>query len=115
MKLVVIGNGMVGQRLLEAVRQRDPDARWQVTVLAEEGRPAYDRVRLSAYFDGVSTAELTYGTPSDVDLRLGEPATAVDVKARRGDTAGARHPHHPPGPPPRPHPRLAPRAGPPPP
>jgi nitrite reductase (NADH) large subunit len=93
MKLVVIGNGMVGQRLLEALRQRDPDARWQVTVLAEEGRPAYDRVRLSAYFDGVSTAELTYGTPSDVDLRLGEPATAVDVKARRVDTAVDSYPY----------------------
>src|SRR5439155_6600068 len=81
------GNGMVGQRLLEALRQRDPDGRWQVTVLAEEGRPAYDRVRLSAYFDGVPVDELTYATPSDVDLRLGEPAIAVDVKARRVDTA----------------------------
>ncbi|RAO33073.1 Nitrite reductase (NADH) [Micromonospora saelicesensis] len=78
-ELVVIGNGMVGQRFVDALRARDPQGHWRVTVLAEEGRPAYDRVRLSAYFDGVSESELNLHTPHDgVRLRLGEPATAVD-------------------------------------
>ncbi|MFI6239973.1 nitrite reductase large subunit NirB [Micromonospora sp. NPDC050795] len=78
-ELVVIGNGMVGQRFVDALRARDPQGDWQVTVLAEEERPAYDRVRLSAYFDGVSESELNLHTPHDgVRLRLGEPATAVD-------------------------------------
>ncbi|WP_433354709.1 nitrite reductase large subunit NirB [Micromonospora saelicesensis] len=78
-ELVVIGNGMVGQRFVDALRARDPQGTWRVTVLAEEGRPAYDRVRLSAYFDGVSESELNLHTPHDgVRLRLGEPATAVD-------------------------------------
>ncbi|MFI6066399.1 nitrite reductase large subunit NirB [Micromonospora sp. NPDC051227] len=78
-ELVVIGNGMVGQRFVDALRARDPQGDWRVTVLAEEGRPAYDRVRLSAYFDGVSESELNLHTPHDgVRLRLGEPATAVD-------------------------------------
>ncbi|WP_433264356.1 nitrite reductase large subunit NirB [Micromonospora vinacea] len=77
--LVVIGNGMVGQRFVDALHARDPEGNWRVTVLAEEGRPAYDRVRLSAYFDGVSESELNLHTPHDgVRLRLGEPATAVD-------------------------------------
>lgn len=77
--LVVIGNGMVGQRFVDALRARDPEGRWRVTVLAEERRPAYDRVRLSAYFDGVSESELNLYTPHDgVLLRLGEPATAID-------------------------------------
>ncbi|GAB4103382.1 nitrite reductase large subunit NirB [Micromonospora taraxaci] len=81
--LVVIGNGMVGQRFVDALRARDPEGRWRVTVLAEERRPAYDRVRLSAYFDGVSESELNLYTPHDgVLLRLGEPATAID-RARR--------------------------------
>ncbi|MBG6069568.1 nitrite reductase large subunit NirB [Micromonospora ureilytica] len=78
-ELVVIGNGMVGQRFVDALHARDPQGNWRVTVLAEEGRPAYDRVRLSAYFDGVSESELNLHTPHDgVRLRLGEPATAVD-------------------------------------
>ena len=75
--VVVVGNGMVGQRFVEALRARDPQGRWQVTVLAEEGRPAYDRVRLSACFDGVSARSSTC-TPrtTGCELRLGEPATA---------------------------------------
>ncbi|WP_433210897.1 nitrite reductase large subunit NirB [Dactylosporangium sp. CS-047395] len=87
MKVVVVGHGMVGHRFAEALAARDPERRWQVTVLAEEGRSAYDRVRLSAYFDGVSAAELTYDVPAGVDLRLGEPVLAVDRGARRVVTA----------------------------
>ncbi|MEH1167911.1 nitrite reductase large subunit NirB [Micromonospora sp. CPCC 205539] len=87
--LLVIGNGMVGQRFVDALRARDPHGRWRVTVLAEESRPAYDRVRLSAFFDGVSEEELNLHTPRDgVRLRLGEPATAVD-RARRVVTTAA--------------------------
>ncbi|MER7458105.1 nitrite reductase large subunit NirB [Micromonospora sp. NPDC126480] len=82
-RLVVIGNGMVGQRFVDALRARDTDGRWRVTVLGEETRPAYDRVRLSAYFDGATEDELNLHTPDDgVELRLGEPVTAID-RARR--------------------------------
>ncbi|WP_431903831.1 nitrite reductase large subunit NirB [Micromonospora carbonacea] len=93
-RVVVIGNGMVGQRFTEALRARDTDRRWQVTVLAEERRPAYDRVRLSAFFDGVSAEELNLHTPDDgVELRLGEPATAIDRERRVVVTAAGEHPY----------------------
>ncbi|MDM4720775.1 nitrite reductase large subunit NirB [Micromonospora sp. WMMA1363] len=88
-RLVVVGNGMVGQRFVDALRARDTDGRWRVTVLGEETRPAYDRVRLSAFLDGVNADELNLHTPDDgVDLRLGEPATAID-RARRVVTTAA--------------------------
>ncbi|RLP96345.1 nitrite reductase large subunit NirB [Micromonospora sp. CV4] len=90
--LVVIGNGMVGQRFVDALRARDPHGRWRVTVLAEEGRPAYDRVRLSAFFDGVDADALNLHTPHDgVLLRLGEPATAIDRERRVVSTATGEH------------------------
>ncbi len=57
-RLVVAGNGLVGQRLVEALRERDVAGDWQVTVLGEEPRRAYDRVALSSYFDGVGAEEL---------------------------------------------------------
>ncbi|GAB3236135.1 nitrite reductase large subunit NirB [Glycomyces halotolerans] len=80
-KLVVVGDGMVGRRFLEAVVERDPS--WSVTVLSEEPRPAYDRVRLSAFFDGVSAEELSLARDlPGVDVRLGEPATAIDREAK---------------------------------
>ncbi|MFG1915682.1 nitrite reductase large subunit NirB [Micromonospora sp. NPDC048898] len=87
-ELVVIGNGMVGQRFVDALHARDPQGHWRVTVLAEEGRPAYDRVRLSAYFDGVSEDELNVHTPHEgVRLRLGEPVTALDRERQVVTTA----------------------------
>ncbi|MFC4146241.1 nitrite reductase large subunit NirB [Micromonospora mangrovi] len=93
-RLVVIGNGMVGQRFVEALRARDTDGRWRVTVLAEERRPAYDRVRLSAFFDGVDADELNLHTPDDgVELRLGEPATGIDRARRVVTTAAGEHPY----------------------
>ncbi|MEV7726903.1 nitrite reductase large subunit NirB [Streptomyces sp. NPDC087917] len=93
--LVVIGHGMVGHRLLEALAERDALAGparpggggWQAVVLAEEDRPAYDRVHLSAAFTGATGEELTLGEPGfverhGIDLRLGDPAVAVDTTAR---------------------------------
>ncbi|MDG4828482.1 nitrite reductase large subunit NirB [Solwaraspora sp. WMMD1047] len=92
--LVVVGNGMVGQRLVDAVRSRDTAGNWRITVLAEEDQPAYDRVRLSAYFDGVTAAELSLHTPDDaVDLRLGEPATGIDRDRRTVRTARGEYPY----------------------
>ncbi|MET8909887.1 nitrite reductase large subunit NirB [Micromonospora sp. NPDC004551] len=93
-RLVVVGNGMVGQRFVEALRARDQERRWRVTVLGEERRPAYDRVRLSAFFDGTSAEELNLHTPDDgVELRLGEPALTVDRARRVVRTAAGEHPY----------------------
>ncbi|MQA01764.1 MAG: nitrite reductase large subunit [Streptosporangiales bacterium] len=95
-QLVVIGQGMVGHRLVEALRARDEAGSWQVTALAEEPRPAYDRVALSSYFDGKSETDLRLPAfdPADplVGLRLGDPATAIDRANRTVTTAsGAVH------------------------
>ncbi|MBP2476553.1 nitrite reductase (NADH) large subunit [Crossiella equi] len=90
--LVVVGNGMVGHRLVQAVRERDHAGAWRVVVLAEEPRPAYDRVALSSYVDGwdeqalrLPGAEFT-GDPL-VELRLGEPVVGLDTAARTVTTA----------------------------
>src|SRR3954466_15269664 len=82
-KVVVVGHGMVGHRFVEALRARDTTDQWEITVLAEESRSAYDRVRLSAFFDGASAQDLTYDLPDGVDLHLGEPALTIDRAARK--------------------------------
>jgi nitrite reductase (NADH) large subunit len=91
-ELVVVGNGMVGHRLVQAVRDRDPEGAWRVTVLGEETRPAYDRVALSSYVDGTSAEELTLPAAADplVALHLGDPAVALDRDARVVRTAAGR-------------------------
>ncbi|MFF4320983.1 nitrite reductase large subunit NirB [Streptomyces sp. NPDC001568] len=93
--LLVIGHGMVGHRLLEALAERDalvdparPDgAGWRVTVLAEERVPAYDRVHLSAAFTGSTGEDLSLLAPGflerhGIDLRLGDPAELIDTAGR---------------------------------
>jgi nitrite reductase (NADH) large subunit len=89
---------MVGQRLVEALRDRDTRHRWRVTVLSEEPRRAYDRVSISSYFDGTTAEGLDlvphgcYGNRG-YELRLDEAVTGIDRAARavvtsRGVTIG---------------------------
>ncbi|WP_181776856.1 nitrite reductase large subunit NirB [Amycolatopsis pittospori] len=82
-KLVVAGHGMVAHRLVEAVRAEDKTGEWQVVVLAEEARPAYDRVALTSYVDTWDPAALAlegadYAGDAQVELRLGDAVTSVD-------------------------------------
>lgn len=95
MKIIVIGHGMVGQKFLESLAE-DKGADFDVTVLCEEPRPAYDRVHLSEYFSGKSAEDLSLVPPGFFEetgmvLRLNTRATAIDRAARtvtvsNGDT-----------------------------
>ncbi|MFD5824983.1 nitrite reductase large subunit NirB [Lentzea sp. NPDC060358] len=76
--LVVIGNGMVGHRLVEILR----DSAWRIVVFGEESRPAYDRVALSSYVDTWSSAGLELAPLTGCELRLGEKAVSVDRDRR---------------------------------
>ncbi|SQD97902.1 MULTISPECIES: nitrite reductase large subunit NirB [unclassified Parafrankia] len=93
--VVVVGNGMVGQRFVETLRQRDTGGRFSITVVGEEPRRAYDRVALSSYFDGVSAAELdlvaagTYDSPH-ATLHLDESVAAIDRAASTVTTSRGR-------------------------
>ncbi|MFI8197837.1 nitrite reductase large subunit NirB [Streptomyces sp. NPDC085942] len=93
--IVVVGHGMVGQRFLEALAERGlspASGGPRVVVLCEEPRPAYDRVRLTSYFDGRSPDDLSLVEPDfpgrhGFELYVGDPATGVD---RAGRTVTAR-------------------------
>ncbi|TWG88425.1 nitrite reductase (NADH) large subunit [Cupriavidus gilardii J11] len=89
MKLVIIGHGMVGHKLLEclAEAQAGNHADLHVTVLCEEPRPAYDRVHLSEFFAGKTADDLSLVEPGFFErngmvLRLNARATAIDRAAR---------------------------------
>src|ERR1700712_2391852 len=85
--VVVVGHGMVGHRFVEALRARDPDAPWRVTVLAEESDAAYDRVGLTAYTEHWDRARMAlpgnvYDGDDAVDMVLGDPVTRINRGAR---------------------------------
>lgn len=90
--VVVVGHGMVGHRFVEALRDRDRNGLWHVTVLAEESTAAYDRVALSSYVgtwdrSSLALAGNDYAGDDLVDLRLGESAIAVDRQAHAVTTS----------------------------
>jgi len=85
--VVVVGHGMVSHRFVEALRDRDRDGQWRVTVLCEEPTPAYDRVALSSYVDSWERGALAlagndYAGDDLASLRVGERAIAIDRDAR---------------------------------
>ena len=92
--LIVIGNGMVGHKLVEGLHARGGFEQWNVTVFCEEPRLAYDRVNLSQLFAGKTADDLALGRLAayeemGVEVLMGDRATEIDrvnrvVKAASG-------------------------------
>ena len=82
-RLIVVGNGMVGLRLVEELLARAPD-RYDLTVVGKEPRPAYNRVLLSSLLAGevsdedVRLRDLAWYAENGVRLILGVQAEQLD-------------------------------------
>src|SRR4051812_17958530 len=100
-RLVVVGNGMVGHRFLEFLGGRAGAAgraRFDVTVLGEEPRLAYDRVGLSAFFDGKTPEDLALPRPGQYEaagftVRLATRARRIDRTRRVVELDGGEIPY----------------------
>src|SRR3990172_13174634 len=84
-KLVIVGNGMVGQRFLEQLVARSDE--FEVTTFCEEPRPAYDRVHLTSFFSGKSAADLNvvperFFQQHAMTLRLNDSVLAIDAERK---------------------------------
>lgn len=83
LKLVVIGNGMVGHRYIEDLVEKAEIENYDVTVFCEEPRVAYDRVHLSSYFSHHTAAELSlvkegFYEKHNINVLIGERAINVN-------------------------------------
>jgi nitrite reductase (NADH) large subunit len=83
---------MVGHRLVEALRARDADGSWCVTVLAEEADAAYDRVGLTSYTESWDRGLLAlpgndYGGDERVRLLLNARVAEIDCATKSVVTA----------------------------
>ena len=81
LKVVVIGNGMVGHHYVEQLSKLSADTK--ITVIGGETRPAYDRVHLSEYFSGRSAEDLALTTVQHyqklgVDGHFGDMVVEID-------------------------------------
>src|SRR3990172_7167903 len=85
--VVVIGNGMVGQRFCERLVEFDPERRFRIVTFCEESRAAYDRVGLTSFFahrnaEKLLLARQEWYAENGVELHLGDRANVVDRKKR---------------------------------
>ncbi|GAM58981.1 nitrite reductase (NAD(P)H) large subunit [Vibrio ishigakensis] len=83
MKLVIIGNGMVGHRYIEDLVEKTDVTNMDITVFCEEPRKAYDRVHLSSYFSHHTADELSlvkegFYEKHGINMLIGERAINVN-------------------------------------
>lgn len=93
LKVVVVGNGMVGHHYVEQLVSSDVVA--DITVIGGESRPAYDRVHLSEYFAGRAPEDLALTTREHyndigVDAHFGDPVIGIDRQAKSVTTKTGR-------------------------
>ena len=85
MKIVIIGNGMVGYKFCEKLLAKTKNA--SLVVFGEEIRPAYDRVHLSEFFTGktaddLSLASIDWYLNNNITLHLSDPVQSIDRSAK---------------------------------
>lgn len=92
-RVVIVGNGMAGSRVVEQLRRFDPNHLLEVTVLGAESENPYNRVLLSEVLAGRHRADdirLTaagWHESNDIRLQLGSPVTRIDRAAQQVETA----------------------------
>jgi nitrite reductase (NADH) large subunit len=94
-RLVVVGNGMAGLRLVEEVLRRAP-GRFAMTVVGKEPQPAYNRVLLSSLLAGEIGEEdvrlhgRDWYAAHGIDLVTGDAAVRLGIADRTIDLASGR-------------------------
>ncbi|EHI9274226.1 nitrite reductase large subunit [Vibrio vulnificus] len=83
LKLVIVGNGMVGHRYIEDLVDKTDVSQYDITVFCEEPRVAYDRVHLSSYFshhtaDELSLVKTGFYEKHAIKVLLGERAININ-------------------------------------
>ena len=85
------GNGMVGQRFMENLIKLDTEQQCQLATFCEEPRAAYNRVKLTSYFETRDPSALTmtsafdadgktaWYAENDVELYLNDKCVSIDT------------------------------------
>lgn len=93
MRVVVVGNGMVGHHFVEQLVAKNIPV--QIQVLSAEPRLAYDRVHLSSYFAGSSAEDLSMTSAETyqdwgVSFATNAEVSDIDRQAKRVTTKDGR-------------------------
>src|SRR5215471_5050355 len=86
--VVVIGNGMVGQRFCEKLVEYDVSRQCAIVTFCEEPRAAYDRVGLTSFFahrsaERLMLAKREWYEEHGITLHIGDRASQIERQTRR--------------------------------
>ncbi|EUK18218.1 nitrite reductase large subunit NirB [Commensalibacter papalotli (ex Servin-Garciduenas et al. 2014)] len=86
-KLIIIGNGMVGHKFVDELYNKADQNQFDVTIFCAEPYVAYDRVHLSSYFSDYQASSLSlvpqgFYENHHVQLLLGEQAVSIDCQKK---------------------------------
>jgi len=95
-RVIVVGNGMVGYKFCEKLRNNPAAKDLEVVVYGEEPRPAYDRVHLSSYFSGSTADDLlmapaSWYSDNNIVLHTGELVIEIDRATKTIKTHQGKH------------------------
>src|SRR3954468_3497791 len=90
--IVVVGNGMVGYKFCEKFALKGGLEHFNLIVIGEEPRPAYDRVHLSEFFAGKSADDLlmapfSWYTENKITLHTNNRIIKIDRENKQVLTA----------------------------
>ncbi len=90
-RLLIIGNGPVGHQFVESIIESGQGGQFDITVIGEEPRPAYDRVHLTAWFETREAASLNmvkegFYSENSITALTHEKVIAIDRAAQTVST-----------------------------
>tara|TARA_R110000772_G_scaffold208291_1_gene318784 strand:+ start:50997 stop:53549 length:2553 start_codon:yes stop_codon:yes gene_type:complete len=90
-RLLIIGNGPVGHQFIESIIESGQGGQFDITVIGEEPRPAYDRVHLTAWFETREAASLNmvkdgFYSDNHITALTHEKVIAIDRAAQTVST-----------------------------
>ncbi|EMQ2878265.1 nitrite reductase large subunit [Vibrio navarrensis] len=99
LKLVIVGNGMVGHRYIEDLVDKTDVSHFDITVFCEEPRVAYDRVHLSSYFshhtaDELSLVKSGFYQKHGIKVLIGERAININREKQTVYSSSGREIHY---------------------
>ncbi|MDD1782706.1 nitrite reductase large subunit NirB [Enterovibrio sp. ZSDZ35] len=87
LRIVVVGNGMVGHRFIDELCDRNTNGDFEITTFSEEPRLAYDRVQLSSFLAGNAAEDLMLTSEEAYDEKgvhyfLNEKVVAIQRESK---------------------------------
>jgi len=98
-KLLIIGNGMVGHHFLKQLVLKQLNNKYDVTVVGDELVPAYNRIKLGEYVDHQDVGELLlddteWYSENGITLKLGLKVTQLDRAEKYVELDNGDHVHY---------------------